>query len=107
MANDARKQLLDLIDNKAFDPVLNASPDNYDSDEKKRKLKDVQKTTKSTKQSYHDYGSAEKVLQMFEDDLNSDAAQDVHRELRDLGLPTVNDIKPEVEQLADKLGVGH
>lgn len=73
---------------------------------RQKKLKDLQKTTKSTQKSYHEYESAEKVQQMFRDDLSSDAAQDVHRQLRDLGLPTLNDVKPEFERLADKLGVG-
>ncbi len=103
----AREQLLDLIDRKAFQPVLDASPDDYKNDKDKETLRDVQKTTRSTQQSYHKYNSAEKVRDMFRDDLSSDAAQKVHRELRELGLPTLNDIKDEVEQLADKLGVGH
>lgn len=106
MANDARKKLLDLLDKKAFDPVLQASPDDYKGDDK-QKLKDLQKTTQSTKESYHEYGSAEKVREMFRDDLSSDAAQKVHKQLRDLGLPTLQDVKPEFEKLADEVGVGH
>ena len=106
MSDNARDKLLDLLDNKAFDPVLQASPDDYKGDDQE-KLKDLQKTTKSTKESYHEYDSAEKVRQMFRDDLSSDAAQDVHQQLRDLGLPTLNDIKPEFERVADEVGVGH
>ncbi|HEV2127411.1 MAG TPA: hypothetical protein VGR22_02200 [Thermomicrobiales bacterium] len=106
MANDARMKLLDLLDKKAFDPVLQASPDDYKGDDK-QKLKDLQKTTQSTKESYHEYGSAEKVREMFRDDLSSDAAQKVHKQLRDLGLPTLQDVKPEFEKLADEVGVGH
>ncbi|MDQ4044737.1 MAG: hypothetical protein M3173_04715 [Chloroflexota bacterium] len=105
MANDARQKLLDLLDKKAFDPVLQASPDDYTGDDK-QKLKDLQKTTQSTKESYHEYGSAEKVREMFRDDLSSDAAQKVHKQLRDLGLPTLQDVKPEFEKLADEVGVG-
>jgi hypothetical protein len=37
--DDARKQLLDLLDKKVFDPVLNAPPDRYKTDEDKEKLK--------------------------------------------------------------------
>lgn len=104
---NARDQLLDLIDRKAFQPVLNASPDEYKNERDKQKLQDVQKTTRSTQQSYHEVKTVEKVRDKFRDDLSSDAAQKVHRELHDLGLPTLNDIKDEFEQLADKLGVGH
>ncbi len=103
----AREQLLDLLDRKAFEPVLNASPDDYKSEREKQKLQDVQQTTRSTQQSYHQYPTAEKVRDMFRDDLHSEAAQKVHRELRDLGLPTLHDVKDEFEKLANELGVGH
>lgn len=105
MANDARTELLDLLDREAFDPVINATPDDV-ADSKRDQLEDVQKTTKSTKESYHEYGSAEKVREMFRDDLSSDAARDVQRQLKDLGLPTLQDVKGEFERKADELGVG-
>jgi hypothetical protein len=104
--NDAKQKLLDLLDEKAFDPVLKASADDYKSEGDKKELRDVQETTRSTQRSYHEYGSAEKVREMFRDDLSSDAAQKVHRRLKDLGLPTLGDVKPEFEELADQLGVG-
>jgi hypothetical protein len=105
---DAREKLLALLDTKAFEPVLKASPDDYSSEAEKKKLQDLQQTTRSTQQSYHQkYKTAEKVQEMFRDDLHSEAAQKVHRELRDLGLPTLNDIQDEFEKLADELGVGH
>ena len=104
--NDARERLLDLLDKKAFDPVLNTSPDDYQSDKDKKRLKDVQETTRSTQHSYHaKYKSAGKVVEMYRDDLSSSAAQKVHDELRGLGLPTLNDIKGEFEKLADQLDV--
>ncbi len=104
--NGARQNLLSLLDREAFDPVLDASPDRYSSEGERKKLRDVQETTRSTKESYHRYESAEKVREMFRDDLSSHAAQKVHRQLRDLGLPTLDDVEPEFERLADQLGVG-
>lgn len=104
----AREQLLDLLDKKAFDPVLKASPNHYKSESDKQKLRDLQETTRHTQQSYHEkYTTAQDVRDNFRRDLSSEAAKKVHRELRDLGLPTVNDIKNEFEQLADQLGGGH
>lgn len=105
--SDAREKLLDLLDRKAFDPVLKASPDDDNGEDRKRQLKDVQATTRNTRESYHTYGSAEKVREMFRDDLHSDAAEKVHRHLHDLDLPTLNDVELEFERLADQLGVGH
>lgn len=106
MPNDARTRLLDLLDKEAFDPVLKASPNEYKDDATKQKLKGLQDTTRSTQKSYHDYGSASKVREMFRDDLNSDAARKVHDQLRDLDLPTLPDIESEFERLAEELGVG-
>ncbi len=104
----AREQLLDLLDKKAFDPVLKASHDDDKSESDKQKLRDLQETTRHTKQGYHEkYSTAHDVRDNFRRDLNSEAAKKVHRELRNLGLPTLNDIKGEFEQLADQLGVGH
>jgi hypothetical protein len=104
----AREQLLDLLDKKAFDPVLKASPNHYKSESDKQKLRDLQETTRHTQQSYHEkYTTAEEVRKNFRRDLSSEAAKKVHRELRDLGLPTLDELKDEFEQLADQLGVKH
>lgn len=103
---EAREQLLDLLDKKAFNPILKASPDDYSSDADKKKLQEVQRTTRNTQQSYHEkYKTAQDVQTNFRRDLSSEAAKKVHRELQHLKLPTLNDIKDEFEQLADKLGV--
>ena len=52
--NQAREKLLDLLDKKAFDPVLKATPDDYTKESDKEKLEDVHATTRSTQQSYHE-----------------------------------------------------
>ena len=96
-----------ICSTKAFDPELKASPDDYESDTDKDKLRDLQQTTRNTQESYHrKYESAEKVRRMFHNDLNSDAAKKVHRDLKDLGFPTLNDIEAEFGRLADELDVG-
>jgi hypothetical protein len=102
---NAREKLLDLLDRKAFDPVINASPDKV-ADEKRKKLEGLKETTRSTKKSYHEkYGSAEKVVEMFRDDLSSDSARKVQRELKSMGLPTLQDVEDEFEKLAGELEV--
>jgi hypothetical protein len=104
-SGNARERLLDLLDRKAFDPVINASPDDV-SKGKRDKLEGLQKTTRSTKRSYHEkYGSAAKVVEMFRDDLSSDSARKVQKELEQLGLPTLQDVKGEFEELASELEV--
>ena len=103
--NKARQELLDFLDRKAFDPVLNASPDKF-SGEDQQKLNKLQSTTRSTQKRYHEnYTSAGEVVVNFKRDLNSEAAQEVHQDLKDLGLPTLNDFKDEFEKKAKDLGV--
>ena len=102
----ARDELLRLIDRKAFEPVLKASPEKYRSENDRRKLEDVQKTTRSTQERYHQAKNAKEVRDRFRGDLSSSAAKKVHGELRSLGLPTLPEIKEEFEALADKLAVG-
>ena len=106
MAEDnARQQLLDFLDEKAFNPVLNADPQDYPESQRK-KLDDVRKTTRSTQKRYHDnYTTAKDVVENYQSDLSSESAKAVQRELRDLNLPTLDSIKPEFEDLARKLGV--
>ncbi len=49
--------------------------------------------------------SSGRVAVNYERDLSSDAAEKVQSQLRDLGLPTLQQVKPEFEKLAHKLGV--
>ncbi len=104
-ANKARDELLALIDKKAFDPVLKANPKDYDSPDKQELLSKLQSTTESTKRSYHKERSASGVLNSYRSDLSSDSAKKVQREIRSLGLPTLPDIKEEVERKAKELKV--
>lgn len=104
MADGAKERLVNFLDEKAFQPVLGANPESYPED-KRNVLKDVQDATRAERDRFHDYGSAEEVYQMYKDDLNSEPAQDVHGKLRDLDLPTLNDVRSEFENLAQEVGV--
>lgn len=106
MASEAKERLVGFLEEKAFKPVLNADPGSYPED-KRNKLKDVQEATRAERERFHDYDSAQEVYQMFKDDLSSEPAQEIHRKLRDLDLPTLNDCESEFEKLADEVGVRH
>lgn len=105
MANDAKKQLVDLVVDRALDPVMRADPRGR-SETDKGKLADVQRATEAEIKRYRDYDSAREVVVNFRRDLSSDAAKKIHRELRDLNLPTLHDIRDEFEDKASELGVG-
>jgi hypothetical protein len=104
MSSDSKRGMIEFLDKKAFDPVLHARPDSY-PETKRAKLDDVQRATRSEKERYHHYSSAEQVYRMFRDDLSSEPAQKIHHELRELGLPTLKDIRGEFDKLASDLGV--
>lgn len=106
-ASNAKEKLVDFLDRKAFEPVLKASPDAYESEGDRRKLEHVQRATRGERERYHEqYDSAEEVRDNFRDDLNSGPAKEVHRELRDLGLPTLNDVSDDFDRLCREVGVG-
>ncbi|MBW7957928.1 MAG: hypothetical protein H3C68_08565 [Deltaproteobacteria bacterium] len=104
MAKDKKKELLNFLDRRAFDPILRARESDF-PDSKKMALKDVQNATRKEKERFHKYGSAEEVVVNFKRDLHSGAARKVNSELETLGLPRLADVKDEFEDLGRKLGV--
>jgi hypothetical protein len=102
----AKRELVAFLNKKAFDPVLKKNPDEYATQVDKEKLRKVQHSTQSTKEKYnHEYGSAEEIVMRFKGHLHSKAAKKVHENLRDLGLPTLNDLRDEFSKLSERLGV--
>ncbi len=101
----AKEQLVDFLEQRAFRPVLNRKPDDYSSDSERRKLAEVQRATRSELDRYrHDYSSASDVIRNFKDDLTSEPAQKIDRELDALGLPTLRDIEGEFRRKVEDLG---
>ena len=105
MKDDKKSKLLEFLNKKAFDPVLNASESRYKSYEEKRKLKDVKESTESEKKRFEEYDSARKVKDEYMNDLNSPAAKKINKELTQLDLPKLPDIREEFLELCDKLEV--
>lgn len=104
MAGGAKERLVNFIDRKALAPVLEADPGSF-PERKRDDLRDVQEATRAERERFRNYGSAEQVYEMFRNDLSSDAAKKVHRKLRDLGLPTLDDIEDDVEEMAKDAGI--
>lgn len=105
MSSNAKQKLVHFLEQKAFNPVLHAKPERY-PESKRDTLKDVQRRTETEVQRFHDYGSADEVVTNFRRDLHSEPAKKVHRELKDLGLPTVEDVREDFEKLAQELHIG-
>jgi hypothetical protein len=104
MTDSAKDKLVEFLDHRAFDPVLRAKPEHY-PEPRRGKLEDVQRRTRTEAERFHGYGSARDVVVNFLNDLDSEPAQRIHRELKALGLPTLNDIEDEFMKLADDLHV--
>ena len=103
-ASNAKKHLVDFLIERAFEPVLRAKSEGR-SDPEKRKLEHVQDATRKEIERFRNYGSAEEVVTNFRRDLDSEPAKRIHRELKSLGMPTLNDIRDEFETKARELGV--
>lgn len=97
MAN--KEDLERFLDTHVFDPILKASPEKY-SEQERDDLKYVQERTKTEKQRYHNYSSAEELVRMYKDDLHSENAKPVNQRLKRLGLPCLADVRGEFERKA-------
>ncbi len=105
MSDNAKKELVDFLERRAFRPVLDTRPDDYDSDSERRRLAEVQRATRSEIDRYrHQYTSAQDVIDNYKDDLTSEPAKKIDRELDALGLPTLRDIEPEFRKKVEELG---
>jgi hypothetical protein len=105
MASGAKKQLLDFVIERAFEPVMKAKPDGRFDGERK-KLEHVQTAARSEIGRYRRYRSASELVLNFERDLTSAAAKKVDAESRALRLPTIEDVRDEFEAKAPALEVG-
>jgi|SRR3954452_21018345 len=102
MANKA--DLLRFLDQRVFNPILNASPDDY-SENERLKLLDVQDRTRSERERFHHYSSAKDVIDNYKSDLHSSTAKRVNRELEELKLPTLPSVQRDFLKVAgDKKG---
>ncbi len=95
----SKQELIDFLDRKVFDPILKASADRY-SGRQRDDLEYVQDKTRTERDRYHHYGSADEIVRMYKDDLHSSHARSVNDRLKALGLPRLEDVREEFEKKA-------
>ncbi len=106
MADNKKEQLVDFLDRKVFEPILRTSPEQYDTEEERDMLRDVQESTEAERERFREqYDSAERVKDMYHSDLSSSAAKKIHEESKELGLPLLEDVWEEFNELCEKLEV--
>lgn len=92
-------ELLNFLDKKVFHPILNAKDDQR-GEKERRELQQLQQRTESEKARFHGYDSAERIVQMYKTAINSETERPANARLKDLGLPTLPDIRDEFLRLA-------
>ena len=107
MASDDKKreELLKFLDQKVFDPILQALPEDYKSEDLIRKLHNVKRRTESEKRQFHQFQTAEEVKKTYLSDLDFRKGRKTGHELDELNLPSLPKMKDEFLGLCEKLRV--
>jgi hypothetical protein len=104
--NGTMKQILDFLDKKTFDPIINKTEADFTSEDKKSAFKHVKRSTQSEKERFHTrYHSPEELKRNHLADLSSSAAQRIGPQIESLGLPTLPQFREEFIELCNRLGV--
>jgi len=100
-----REELLKFLNRKVFDPILRALPEDYKSEDLKKKLNDVKKRTESEKHIFHELQTAGQVKKNYLADLDFRTARKTDYELDELKLPSLTKVKDEFLRLCEKFKV--
>ena len=101
---EKRQVLLEFLDSKAFDPVLEAMPEQYSSERDRKMLEDVKKTIVTEKETFHKNDlTPEQVRQHFIREMYFETSGKLGKELEDLELPRLLQLREKFLQLCDEL----
>jgi len=100
-----RKELLKFLNQKVFDPILRALPEDYESEDLKKKLSNVKRHTESEKHLFHEFQTAEEVKKNYLINMDFRTAKKIDHELDELKLPSLPKVKDEFLGLCEKLRV--
>lgn len=103
---DSRSELLEFIDKKALDPVLEAIPEQYSSERDRRLLKNIQRRAAMEKRLFHDkHLSAVQVKRKFLREIYFEVHNNFGKQLEDLELPRFRQFGRQFLLLCDNLQV--
>lgn len=100
----SRDKLIDYLDQKVFDPVVQADPTDF-AETHRGDLTTLKAALHTAQLRYHNAGTAEKVREMFHNDLKAEEDLGIRAELRRLNLPTMQDIHAEFDRLCHDMGL--
>jgi hypothetical protein len=100
-----REELLEFIDKNAFDVILKTKTERFEGKDKENFEGILKKTENEKKKFHNDYKTPEEVKQNFLQNVRSEAAEKVNKDLEKFGLPTLPQLKDEFMELCKKLEV--
>lgn len=99
-----RDALLEFLDKKVFDPVLEAIPELYSSERDRRMLNSVQEKVKVNRERFHEsYLTAEAIRDQYFRELYFEGRSRLGKVLEDLELPRFVQLRGQFIDLCDLL----
>jgi hypothetical protein len=106
MQGSTRKKeaLLDFLDKKVFEPVLEAIPELYSSERDRRRLQAVKEDVKEEWTRFHcNFLTAEEIKNQYFRELYFEGQEKLGKELEDLELPRFRELRSEFVELCKLL----
>ena len=103
--SDVAHRLFDFLDQHAFKPVLSARPESY-SEAQREILRSAQADAQRVRARLDAHTSAAELYRSFHEVLASADSRRLHARLHELGLPALDDVRIDFEQMASDLGIG-
>ena len=98
-------RLLAYLDEHAFKPVLQADAEHYPP-ERRAPLERAQAEVRLERERMRRAGTPVRIYLAYHEELATPQAPARHRRLRELDLPTLEDLRVDFEQMANDLGIG-
>ena len=98
--------MLEFLDKKVFDPVLEAQPRQYSDERDRKMLEEVQRSAAFEKERLHEQArNAEEVRNIYLRDLYYESIGRMGKELEDLELPRLRQVRNEFLGMCRELGL--
>ena len=102
--SEAKRRIVEFLDMQLFQPVLDTRPEDY-PEYTRPDVAEARRIMARTREQVDAAGSPAAVVQAFRQAAQPNAAGGLDGTLRDLGLPTFDGLRHEVDKLAAELGV--
>jgi hypothetical protein len=101
---ETRQQLLDFLDSKVLDPILEALPEQYSSERDRKMLQEVKMKIADEKAFFHKNDlSPEQIREQYFRELYFEVNGKIGKELEDLELPRLRQLRDQFLCLCKEL----